>query len=316
MNRLAILLAITAASFAQDFRQVFSVATPSAMRDAVFCGETGVLAGRSKAGDIILWRYPSGQQVAKRAAERPRQVRSLACSADGKLIAAGTSSGDLLLLNGALRPVKTVHISITEVQAIAFSPDSSLIAVSSYLEPARLFETGNGKLIAVLPTDFSDSNAMQFSPDSQSIAVANSDTTIRLFNRMGAPLARYDGLLLEPSGLGFTEGGKQILISDVGGNLRLLDSKDLTPLKSLPKQADATMALFAMADGTSGISMQMDPASLAFRRLLLWDLPAGTSRALDIPKAEPVGKGSTSKERLVIFGMTSPTSMAGWVLQP
>jgi WD40 repeat protein len=62
-------------------------------------------------------------------------------------------------------------------------PDSSLLAVNVDGTPVQLWNPAQGKLLAVLKTDFGGSTSRDFSPDSAWFATADGDPSVRIYGR-------------------------------------------------------------------------------------------------------------------------------------
>jgi WD40 repeat protein len=68
------------------------------------------------------------------------------------------------------------------VNAVAFSPDGSLLASASYDETVRLWNPSTGQEVQELEGHTGWVNAVAFSPDGSLLASASSDQTVRLWD--------------------------------------------------------------------------------------------------------------------------------------
>jgi WD40 repeat protein len=96
-----------------------------------------------------------------------RYLGAVTVSPDGKLIAAGSDDGELQVWNVLTRKLMyATSLSWAQVTAVAFSPDSSLIATGSYHDGRlRLVDAATGKLLSEIQVSMFGVGALAFSPD-------------------------------------------------------------------------------------------------------------------------------------------------------
>jgi WD40 repeat protein len=106
---------------------------------------------------------------------------AVAVSPDGKLIAAGSDDGELQIWNLATRRLAhTISLSHAEVTAVAFSPDSSLVATGSYHDGTlRLVEAATGTRLSEIQVSMFGVGAVSFSPDGKYLVTPSNDGTLR-----------------------------------------------------------------------------------------------------------------------------------------
>jgi len=119
-----------------------------------------------------------------------RYLGAVAVSPDGKLIAAGSDDGELQVWNVATHELlHTSSLSWAGVTAVAFSPDSSLIATGSYHDGTlRLMDTATGKLLSGIQVSMFGVGAVAFSPDGKYLVTPSNDGTLNngKYSRGGA----------------------------------------------------------------------------------------------------------------------------------
>ncbi|PON98148.1 WD repeat containing protein [Trema orientale] len=126
------------------------VASPSKANDETFCGcrfsqtidknlvlYTAAVTG--KGGSIITWNTTTWKRIGSKFIVRDT-ILSFDVSADGKLLACGTNSGDVYIVNSTSmriqQVIKKAHLGF--VTALRFSRDSRALASSSLESSARV----------------------------------------------------------------------------------------------------------------------------------------------------------------------------------
>jgi len=138
--------------------------------------------------NITLWDVKTGTKLAllmspQRKVDPDRYYRdgrylgAVAVSPDGKLIAAGSDDGELQVWNVASRKLlHTISLSWAGVTAVAFSPDSNLIATGSYHDGTlRLVDTATGKLLSEVQASMFGVGTVAFSPDGKYLVTPSND---------------------------------------------------------------------------------------------------------------------------------------------
>lgn len=292
--------------------QLTSIATPARIQAVSLCGSSGLVAGLSRDGAVYVWRMPSGQLAASRAAEEG--IRSLACSPDGKWLALGRGDGSVTITDSSGKTAGRLAASGGDINDLAFSPDGSLLAVNPHEGPVQLWNVAKRERVAALQTDFSGSAAMTFSPDSSRFATADADTRVRIYDRTGKLQATYTGFLLEPFAISFTHDSKQIVVGGADCMLTILDAVDGHMIRQLAKQPDPVFWAAALPNSASLVSLHIDAAGLGTYTTLLWDIPAGTSRKLAFDAKHMVGFGISTGEKPLFLTADSDTSLTAWLL--
>jgi WD40 repeat protein len=110
-----------------------------------------------------------------------RYLAAVAVSPDGKLIAAGSDDGELQVWDFVTRRlVHAISLSQAEVTAVAFSPDSTLIATGSYEDGTlRLVDAATGKLLSEIQVSMFGVGGVAFSPDGKYIVTPSNDGILR-----------------------------------------------------------------------------------------------------------------------------------------
>jgi WD40 repeat protein len=255
---------------------------PGGVLAVAFSPDRGFLASGGRDGAAKLWDIGSGSPSEKGALGPPgRRLQSLAFSATGKTVAAGSGAldGTVWLFDVAgMAPRETLALRGARgaVNALAFSPDGNLIAGTGEDRVVRVWETtamSRGDPRAQLTGHTGPVRALAFSPDGQTVATGSDDSSVRLWT-----VSRIRSLeraaLPHPSGVTavvFTPDGHTLITGGRDGVIRLLDagSGKPGPRGELPAQSSGIRLLVVTKDGKTLVSVADGP------RAVHWDLAAG-----------------------------------------
>jgi WD40 repeat protein len=141
-------------------------------------------------GKVVLEDFGGGDQ--REFAVPKGEVRALAFSRDGHLLAAGAGNGDIIVWNldsPSLAPLSfTGHTSA--VTALDFSPDGSLLVSGSLDRTLRLWDASDPSVESVLFQHESWVWAVAFAPDGLQFYSAGADKNIRVWEAHSRHLAQ------------------------------------------------------------------------------------------------------------------------------
>jgi WD40 repeat protein len=107
---------------------------------------------------------------------------SIALSADGAYLAAGTSTGEVCLWRVADRtPLLSVLGHASTVPGVALRRDGQLMASCSFDGTVKLWEAGSGRLLATLQGHTSVVRGVALSGDGRLVANGSEDGTVKLW---------------------------------------------------------------------------------------------------------------------------------------
>jgi WD40 repeat protein len=155
------------------------------VKTAAFSPNGQLIATSGEKGDVKLWQVKTHREV------RPfdpsgKQLAFLTFSPDGRLLAGsggGENSGVWIwdVSSGRLRPALAMP-DHDGIQALAFSPDSTLLATASFNNTAQLWDVRSRKLRATLKGHVQAVMGVAFSPDGKTLATVGDDRKVKLWN--------------------------------------------------------------------------------------------------------------------------------------
>jgi len=208
------------------------------------------------------------------------KVEALACSPDGRLVAAVTEVSDGVpgevklwdLATGLLRAELRGHED--GVNCVAFSPDGTVLATGDRTGQIRLWDVARATVRGSIPQAHGSSiRSLAFTPDGASLASGSWDRTARLWD-VGSGRERRVFR-------GHTEGIWGVSISPDGALLATASSDHTVKLWDLSTGAERR-TLAAHAQEVSSVAFSPDGRLLATggwdRRVKLWEASTGKER--------------------------------------
>jgi WD40 repeat protein len=275
-----VLVASSQAAEKPTLRQ--TIALPPAVKlGTVAISPTGKqIAAATRDNKILLWDVASGalKNTLDLNGERPT---ALQFASAGELLAAGGEEGTLRVWDSG-GSLKREYKLPAEIDALAFAPDHSSIAVAPLEKPVEVLALADGKVLASLPATFGGSASIAFSPDGRWLATADVDTEVRIIDAHSfAVHTRFTDFVLEPFALTFSSDSTHLVVGGADGIISIIDLNTTKTTRTFPKQSEVIFALCASPDGRSVAGAYFDPNQItAPGRTLIWDTSSGSSRTV------------------------------------
>ncbi|HTK11081.1 MAG TPA: helix-turn-helix domain-containing protein [Ktedonobacteraceae bacterium] len=191
-------------------------------------------------------------------------------SPDGKLVAMGTTSGEILLCQiSTYRPLVRYEGHTDAVRSIDFHPTEMLLVSGSVDQTVRFWDTTTGKCVRILSGHTNAVRSVAFSPDGCIAASGSGDRTVRLWEvKTGDCLSILHDHPYWVECVAFSPGGNT-LASCSNGTIKLWDVDTSYYLKTLRGHTDTVRTVAFSTDGTLLASSGKD------QTIRLWDACTG-----------------------------------------
>ncbi len=178
-------------------------------------------------------------------------ILCVALSADGKLLAAGTTTGEVRLWQAeSVTPLFTCPGHADGVRSVAFSPDGKLLVSGSEDFTLRLWDTATGLCLRVLRGHTGIVRSVAFSPDGGTVASCAEDKTVRTWDATtGRCLSTLDGHSSWVRSIAFSIDGSILASGGDDATVRLWETSTGKSLNILREHSKAVRAVTFSPDG-------------------------------------------------------------------
>lgn len=180
------------------------------------------------------------------------QVKSVAFSPDGKLVASGSVDNTMRLWevsDGEL--LRTMQGHPFPVLAITFSPNGTTLATGSSDSVVRIWRVTDGQLVTALSGHAGKITSVDYSPDGRFLASASEDYTVRLWRLLdNRPIDVIDEGMSQPNRVVFSPDGKMLAWGEQNGKIRIWRISDRAWMQVLSDDNAAVTSLAYSPDGS------------------------------------------------------------------
>lgn len=209
---------------------------------------------------------PEGGKIVATLSGEAEDVRAVAFSPDGRLLAAAgglpARSGEVKIWDVEKRALLRTIAGHTDcIYAVEFAPDGKRIATASYDKLIKLWDVDSGKEIRTLKDHIDAVYALAFTPDGKRLVSASADRGVKIWDvetgerlyTLSEPTDGLNTLALDPS-------GKRVAAGGLDRTIRVwsLEEKGGTLLTSLIAHEDAILQLAWSPDGKYLVSSAAD----------------------------------------------------------
>lgn len=194
-------------------------------------------------------------------------------SASGKLLAAGTTTGEVRLWQAeTLTPLFICLGHADGVRSVAFSPDGKLLVSGSEDFTLRIWNTSTGECLRILSGHRGPVRSIAFSPDGWTIASASEDSTVRIWDAIsGRGQAILEGHLGWVRCVAFNMDGTVLASGGDDATIRLWNMRTGNTIDNLCGHQSAVRAI-AFCPGSEILASGSDDATIR-----LWDVSSEES---------------------------------------
>jgi WD40 repeat protein len=244
----------------------------------VFARDNETILAANWDGSLAVWEPTQGKLV-RQIGKFKERLTALALAPDGRKAAWVSEYQKVGVRDLDTGADVIIHDPKRDVSAgkVAFSPDSTTIAIADAQGPVRLWDTVTRRFVAEWPTmKRIYQGSIAFSPDGRLLAAGN-EKGLMLWEIAAGQEIRISEPRATPSAIAFAPHGRTIVTGDWDGTLLVWDATGISPDGRLPRLGltDKEMqARWHELTGTDG----------ALAQRAIWSLAASAPGSLEVVK--------------------------------
>ena len=227
---------------------------------------------------VRIWNAKTGEQIHTLTGHTSVRVASVRYSPDGKTIA---SAGNNILLWNADTGAQ-IRMLTGETGAIAFSPDSRMLASRGY-RTVLIWDVNAGARVRTLEANPGWTNSVAYSPDGETIAGGSEYGAIQIWSaETGALLRTLEGHTKAVGTLAFSPDSRALVSGSYDHTVKVWDAKTGALTAAL---TDHTERIWSVAFSPDGQSF----ASSSFNEIRIWPFAPGATVTIAGPTGSVAG---------------------------
>jgi WD40 repeat protein/serine/threonine protein kinase len=218
-------------------------------------------------------------QLTSLAAWGKGDIRSVAYSPDGKVLAVASPMGVYLYDRETMLELRLLETSLSPAEVV-FTPDSTLLAAFSGDGIIKLWQVADGSLMRTMRGNRIGKNCLAISPDGQWLAAGGEEQGINIWKISNGKLTdRLEGYGAVVNSLAFSPDGQLLASGASDTTIRLWDMNEGETVLILSDHAKAVNSVAFSADGRLLASGSDD------QTIKLWKIPGGNlSMTIESPQ--------------------------------
>lgn len=219
-----------------------------------FSADSAWLASGCAAGSNLVNLVEDGSVVATRPAYNssvgPAAVTSVAFSTRG-MMASGCEDGTIRVYSSSWSQVwSSTSAHASNVTAVAFSPDGSLLATASLDRTIRIWSTTNWSGLQTLAGQTNGVTSVAFSPNGQKVVSGGTDGSVKIWDwQSDNCLVTIPAHTLPVTSTVFSADGASVISGSEDDTVQIWSAADGSPVLTLGGQRDYVGAVTFSPDG-------------------------------------------------------------------
>lgn len=245
------------------------IETPATVLGLDFSPDGKMLVAGDSDSTMRLWDVESGAEI-RHQEGHTKKVTAVAYSPDGKVIATAGSDEEVHLWNPKTGTELQVIRVLTDTRAIAFSPDSQLLAIGAE-NTIRLHMADGSAAIRELPGHTDKINAILFTHQGSWLVSAGADQTIRLWEiQSGKEITQFQGHTGAVQAISLSVDDTRLVSVGADNTMRLWDVATGQEILSFTGHVEELTSVAFSPDGKLVVTGGVD------HTIRLWDVQTGT----------------------------------------